>query len=409
MELDDILEMDPESNCVVHHELTENWKSCYYQYKNDSPDPDGKIVSKFDEKYNESGWGDLGYDHESVFDPTQEVHYESYLDTIFTREMTSSNFIGLIQRKIEEYKSEETGEDFDEFIEWLGLGTGHGFLEELCDEIGCSDYKMTIEKEDNSYLWFSHYELSEESQEFWIEEVQKKDTKRVKEKLEKGGIKKDYFKNGELKGEGNYKNGKKDGLWKLYFENGELKGEGNYKNGKKDGLWKYWEFVKWDDDYSFVESTEKNYKNGLEHGSFKSLFDNGEIYKEGNYLEGRKDGLWKDYYPNGGIWEEKTFKGMDNSSKTYSESGQLENESIFVYNLGDKEPSERKNIYKSICGQLYDRIIDKLLPLSISECTSWREYFENGQMMKEKIWIEDNLIFHNCWDENGNEIECKED
>ena len=48
MRLDYILEMDPESSCIVHHNLTEVWERCYYQYKNDSLNADGEIVSKFD-------------------------------------------------------------------------------------------------------------------------------------------------------------------------------------------------------------------------------------------------------------------------------------------------------------------------------------------------------------------------
>ena len=33
----------------------------------------------------------------------------------------------------------------------------------------------------------------------------------------------DYYENGQLKLEGNFKNGKNDGLWKHYHENGQLK------------------------------------------------------------------------------------------------------------------------------------------------------------------------------------------
>ena len=97
MELKDILRMSHESGCVIHHELTESWDHCYYQYKNDKSNNNGKIISMFDEKYNESGWGDLGYDHESVFDPTQEVHESSNLDTVMKREYTSFTFIKLLQ------------------------------------------------------------------------------------------------------------------------------------------------------------------------------------------------------------------------------------------------------------------------------------------------------------------------
>ena len=171
MDLDEILKLSPNTSCVIHHELTETWEGCYYQYKNDSADPNGVIISTFDEKYNECGWGDLGYDHESVFDPTKEVHEESSLDTLMKREYTSDTFIELIQKKIKEFKNEEEGDTLEDFLEWLGILGGHGGVDDLCYEIGCDDYKQTLEKEDDSFLWYSHYELETESQDIWITEL----------------------------------------------------------------------------------------------------------------------------------------------------------------------------------------------------------------------------------------------
>lgn len=169
-ELEEILKMDPNSSCILHHNLIEEFSSCYYQFKNDSPDRDRKIISKWDEKYDLYGFGNLGphFDYESVFDPTQEV-LDSSLETVFKREMTSSTFIGLFQKKINEYIDVEDGETLDEFFEWLELGTSHSFLENLCDKIGCTDYKTILEKDDDTYLWFTYYQLDEERQEFWIE------------------------------------------------------------------------------------------------------------------------------------------------------------------------------------------------------------------------------------------------
>ncbi len=41
-----------------------------------------------------------------------------------------------------------------------------------------------------------------------------------------------YYKNGQVKNKGVYKEGKKDGEWVNYFENGDLKGKTEYENGK---------------------------------------------------------------------------------------------------------------------------------------------------------------------------------
>ena len=46
------------------------------------------------------------------------------------------------------------------------------------------------------------------------------------------GIVFDTVYNGQLKWEGNYKDGKSEGLWKVYYENGQLEWEVNYKDGE---------------------------------------------------------------------------------------------------------------------------------------------------------------------------------
>ena len=78
-ELHGILQMNPNSSCIVHHEYTEIWSDCFCQYKNNSKNSDIKVLEKFDEKYNECGWGDLGSDNESVFNPQQKVYHENSL------------------------------------------------------------------------------------------------------------------------------------------------------------------------------------------------------------------------------------------------------------------------------------------------------------------------------------------
>ena len=171
MKLQDILKIKSTSQCIVHHELTENWKNCYYQLKGDESINNGEIVSKFEEKYNESGWGELGNDHEPVFDPTKEVFEDSSLTTIHKREYES--FILMIQIKIKEYLSldESKGfEEFDNFINWIEV-SGHYAVQDLFEKIDCFTYEITTDKPDDKYLWFSHYELSSDYSKIWIEEI----------------------------------------------------------------------------------------------------------------------------------------------------------------------------------------------------------------------------------------------
>ena len=49
-----------------------------------------------------------------------------------------------------------------------------------------------------------------------------------------------YYENGQIKKEGNFKDGKEDGKWTYYYENGQIKEEVNFKNGEQDGKWTYY-------------------------------------------------------------------------------------------------------------------------------------------------------------------------
>ena len=48
------------------------------------------------------------------------------------------------------------------------------------------------------------------------------------------------YENGQIKSEGNYKDGKPDGKVIDWYENGQIEAEGNYKDGKPDGKATYW-------------------------------------------------------------------------------------------------------------------------------------------------------------------------
>ena len=50
------------------------------------------------------------------------------------------------------------------------------------------------------------------------------------------GIRKDYYNNGNLRGEIPFKHGKTEGVVKAYHESGNLKYEATHKNGKSDGI-----------------------------------------------------------------------------------------------------------------------------------------------------------------------------
>ena len=55
------------------------------------------------------------------------------------------------------------------------------------------------------------------------------------------GIVEEFYDNGQLKGRGNFKDGKPDGLHEWFHGNGQLFSRGNFKDGKEDGLFEHFD------------------------------------------------------------------------------------------------------------------------------------------------------------------------
>ena len=50
----------------------------------------------------------------------------------------------------------------------------------------------------------------------------------------------EWYKNGQRRYEGYWKNGKQDGLECDWYENGQIWFETHWKNGEKDGMRRWW-------------------------------------------------------------------------------------------------------------------------------------------------------------------------
>ena len=123
----------------------------------------------------------------------------------------------------------------------------------------------------------------------------------------KNGKGKEYYEDGKIKFEGEYKKGKKvegkcynnegeiflvivkDSKGKELFNNGNLKFEGEYLNGKR---WK-------GKGYNYDGKEEFEIKNG--EGFIKEYDDIGKLLFEGDYLNGERNGKGKEYYKNGNL------------------------------------------------------------------------------------------------------------
>ena len=51
------------------------------------------------------------------------------------------------------------------------------------------------------------------------------------------GLRKEYYPDGKLKSEINYRQAVRDGMYRLYYDNGKLQASGNYRDGLKEGTW----------------------------------------------------------------------------------------------------------------------------------------------------------------------------
>ena len=178
MDIKAILQMDPKSKCKIHYDGTEDWKHCYFQFKNESnSNIDPNKLPLLDEEYlNDTGEPLLNDDNQEVYDPEQEIEYERYHEIGYKQIYSSKNFIALMQKKLKELidSGKLSDESYDyELFEALDLHQGHGrhCLDELFYEIGCKDADLEDESEDDSLLWFTSSQLDEEGGEIHVEEI----------------------------------------------------------------------------------------------------------------------------------------------------------------------------------------------------------------------------------------------
>ncbi len=85
-----------------------------------------------------------------------------------------------------------------------------------------------------------------------------------------------------------YQNGKLHGSYYLEDSLGNVRGKGNFKNGKKNGLWI--EIID-------GQKNEFSYKDGELSGGYRKYYQDGKIETTGLYNDGKPSGIWYTYYP----------------------------------------------------------------------------------------------------------------
>jgi len=136
-----------------------------------------------------------------------------------------------------------------------------------------------------------------------------------KQEVKHGEYKK-VSKDGKVREEGNYDEGKRDGTWKFYYPSGDLREVSTYKSNMRDGPYEFYnnkkalqkkgQYVKnrmvgqWTFYYPDGKLKEdKVYKDNKENGEAKEYYENGNVKASGIYKNGLKDSVWYVYEPNG--------------------------------------------------------------------------------------------------------------
>ena len=275
----------------------------------------------------------------------------------------------------------------------------------------------------------------------------------------------EYYKNGQIKVQGYYKEGKRDGEFKAFLRNGKSAGSIFYKDGKiiKSTLTN---FMK--ENASFSILTDINYnlnshkivssefpnglletyftfnKNGIldgenreyyEEGDIKSIFyfknnvvdgtsisyyQNGNIQEKNTYKNGEENGEGILYYENGNIKEKYFMKNdkLDGEATAYFEDGKIRNKSIFKDGVKLEEEVYKdneiiKNTFRNseiIQQDIYSK--NKKLVLRKNLLNDGKieyiSYYENG-VIKEKAYFINGKQEkeHFFYDEKGNLIKTE--
>ncbi|MFD2524626.1 WG repeat-containing protein [Flavihumibacter stibioxidans] len=133
-----------------------------------------------------------------------------------------------------------------------------------------------------------------------------------------------------------HENGKKaldwplNGSFKSYYENGEIFSEGSVKNGLGEGLFKGYE--------NKLLKFEANMSNGLYNGPYKRYKD-GKLYTSGSYLSGEESGL-KQQFKDDGSLQYETYFSPKYDRISYFEDGLAKVYSKGLYGYIDRNGKE---------------------------------------------------------------------
>ena len=199
------------------------------------------------------------------------------------------------------------------------------------------------------------------------------------------GLFNEWYENGQLKWDVNYKLGNMVSPSKEYYDNGNIKMEGSWKEGSNIPHGTTKAFYR----NRGLKGVSTN-KDGMQHGLHQEYFELiagvSALEIEGQYKDGGKDGIWKVYYDSGKLQEEQVWKdGKKNGYfKAFAKDGQtLELEGNYKNDIqhGPQKSWHENGQIEFDCSFHYGET-DGI----------FRQFDEKGQLLKEANF------------KNGNEI-----
>ena len=249
----------------------------------------------------------------------------------------------------------------------------------------------------------------------------------------------EYYKNGQIKVQGYYKEGKRDGEFKAFLRNGKSAGSVIYKDGKiikstlinsmkdntsfsiltdinsssnshevvtdefSNGLLKqYFTFNKkglldGESRQYYEEDDIKSispFKNNVADGVFISYYQNGNMKEKHAYKNGNEEGEGIFYYKNGKLEEKYFMKNgkLDGEAINYFEDGKIRNKAIYKDDIIlEEEVHEnneiKKNTFKN--GEIVQQDI----------------YSKNKKLKAKKFFLENGKMKIISYHENGSKQE----
>jgi antitoxin component YwqK of YwqJK toxin-antitoxin module len=143
---------------------------------------------------------------------------------------------------------------------------------------------------------------------------------------EADGIYREYYPNGQVFVEGQYKRGRQNGEWLYYFDNGKLNRKATFVDGLPDGSREIFRA-----DGTLL--AKRGFKDGKRDGEWITYDKSGkQPVREEHYVDGKPDGVWKVWFPDGKLKQQITLREGERhgTSTEWDESGEKRAEVNYV-------------------------------------------------------------------------------